>query len=167
MKIFNTKKSKRIITILIILITLLEMYFAYWVLYHYRGIYQVSIFIPFLLQLIWYRSLSKPENGHRKFKKNSAIVISISLPWLIYFTLPNYTYDEGKRIIINHLEENENLMFSQYPFGQDTIPVINNPKGIFMLNRAYYYKITLPEGDKYFMVCPITGELRQLSDKYW
>lgn len=167
MKIFNTKKSENIITILIVLVTLLEMYFAYWVFYHYRGIYQVSIFIPFLLQPIWYRSMLKPENGHHKFRKIPAVIISIFLPLAIYFTLPNYTYDEGKLIIINHLEQNENPMFSYYPFGHDTIPVINNPKGIFMFNRAYYYKITLPEGDKYFMVCPITGELQQLSEKYW
>ncbi len=52
----SKSNKKKVIIIAINLITLFEIYFAYLIFNDYRGIYQVSIFIPLLLQpFLYYR----------------------------------------------------------------------------------------------------------------
>lgn len=161
------KNIERYIIIGIILITLLEMCFAYKVLKHYRGVYRVTIFSPLLMQPFWYRRLFRKEMSYYKTRVVMISLISVLLPMIIYATLPNYTYDKGKQIVKEHLNESKNIIFVDLAFGKNTILIFNNPKQLFISNRAYYYKIISTEGNKYFMIDPIDGELTQLSESYW
>lgn len=168
MKIFKgIKVNKKTIISLIILITLVEMYFAYRVVYDYKGIYPVSMFIPFIFQAFMYWKLINKEINYKKIRIFIMVLISISLPLVIYFTLPNYSYHEGKETVENYLEENTNIEFVDFSIGKDTIPVMNNPKKIFISDREYYYKVILSDEVRYFMVNPITGRLNELPEGYW
>ena len=47
------------------------------------------------------------------------------------------------------------------------MPLINNPKHLFISSRVYYYGIKSTVDNKYFMVNPLTGKVMQLSEDYW
>lgn len=159
--------KKKIIIIAIILITLFEIYFAYIIFNDYRGIYQVSIFIPLLLQLFLYYRLIIQDITYVKTRFIILAIISFIIPLTIYFTLPNYTYDKGKQVVKEYLKGTPNTIFVEFSFNKDTIPLVNNRKEIFVSNRAYYYEIISEEEKKYFIVNPLTGEATQLSESYW
>lgn len=161
------KKIERYIIIGIILITLLEMCFAYKVFKYYRGVYEVTIFLPLLMQPFWYLRLFRKEMSYYKTRVVMISLISVLLPMIIYVTLPNYTYDKGKQIVKEHLNQSKNIIFVDLAFGKNTIPIFNNPKQLFISNRAYYYEIISTEGNIYLMINPIDGELTQLSESYW
>lgn len=167
MEIFKDKKIKNIIIICITLISLLELYFAYKVLKEYRGIYQIGVFILFIYQPFLYNNLFRKQLSHYKLRIVIIGLMSLLLPLTIYFTLPKYTYNEGKQFVEQYLEQSKSVKFVDYSFGKDTIPVYNNPKQLFVSDRAYYYTITSTEGTKYFMVNPLTGKLHQMSQGVW
>lgn len=159
-------KVKKVVTTSIILITLLEIYFAYKAVMDYAGVYQVGIFIPLLLQPIFYISLFRIENPFFKTRIILIGLISILLPLIIYITLPNYTYDKGKLIVTQYLNQDKNYIFADLTHDKDTIPVINNPTKLFVSNRVYYYEVTSNDGKKYFIINPLTGELKELVKSY-
>ncbi|MDF2883561.1 MAG: hypothetical protein K0R54_4118 [Clostridiaceae bacterium] len=155
------------ITILISLISLLELYFGYMVYKSYKGVYDITIFLPIVFQPLWYKSLFKEKKSNYKIKIIKVCIISICLPLTIYFTLPKYTYDEGKMFVQQYLEPSKNISFADSPFGKCTIPVSNKSKKLFIFNKVYYYNIISTEGTKYFIVDPITGKLSQMSQDFW
>jgi hypothetical protein len=169
MKLFNDKKAItiNIIIICITLISLIELYFAYRIFKDYEGIYQVQIFIPLAFQSFLYKELFKNHKTHFKLRIILTVLISLVLPLLIYFTLPTYTYSGGKQIIKQYVKSNENIVFTDITYGENSVPIVNNPKRLFVDNRAYYYEIKSTGGNKYFMVNPITGKVTQLSESYW
>jgi len=93
--------------------------------------------------------------------------IAICLPLTIYLTLPRYIYDEGQKFVTLKMESSKNEVFIDHPFAESTVPVYGNPKQLFILNKAYYYKIISKEEIKYFIVNPITGYVRQVSQDFW
>ncbi|MEG0772048.1 hypothetical protein [Clostridium sp.] len=162
------KKAKNFIFIVIILVTAVEAYFGYKVYIDYVGIYQVGIFMPFILQPDVYKTLFIKEKVFYKLRIVIAVLISFILPVTIYFTLPNYTYIEGKLKVEQHFGQNKNISFNYYSMGKNSIPLSNNPKQLFVSNRAYYYEVASEEGIKYFFIVnPLTGELIQLSKRFW
>lgn len=165
MPIYN--KIEKSAAIGIIFITILEVYFAFKVLNEYKGIYQIEIFIPLLLQPFLYLRLFRKVKSHYKFRITIMVLISLFLPLTIYFTLPNFTYNRGKQIVEQYSGLRKDVLFVDYSFNKNTIPLVNNPKQLFVSNRAYYYEIESTDGKKYFIVNPITGELKQLSKDYW
>lgn len=164
----KNKKQKYIIVAAIILITLLEIYFGYKVFVDYVGVYQVGIFMPFVLQPFVYQALFIKEKSFYKLRIGIVVLISIILPIIIYFTLPNYTYDKGKAMVEQYLGQNENISFNDYSLSKKSIPTVNNPKQLFVSNRVYYYEIISEDSNKsFFIINPLTGELKQLSQSYW
>lgn len=61
MTTLKVRRTKDIIIIFIILMTLLEVYFAYKLLKDYKGIYNVWIFFPFIFVSLSYIRSSKKE----------------------------------------------------------------------------------------------------------
>jgi len=162
----DTKRSKNILFIGITVITLLEIYFGYTVIKSYKGIYQVQIFIPLILQPFVYKRVLSKELSYFKLRIITLGFISFLLPIMIYFTLPNYTYNSGKDIVKKHL--NQEISFKVYSISESSIPVTNNPKQLFVSNKEYYYEITSAENKHYFItVNPLTGELQKLTEAYW
>jgi hypothetical protein len=155
----------RVIYILIIIITLIELYWGYNVYINYRGVYDIAFFSIFILQPIWYIWLLKKEKSQSRFGMVVLVLLSVILPIIIYFTLPNYTYDYGKDIIKEYF--NEKIEFVNYSRDMDTIPVSNKPKNLFTRDRAYYYKIKLGNKYKYFIVNEQTGNSLELEEGYW
>ncbi|MCB2290546.1 hypothetical protein LGK97_12290 [Clostridium sp. CS001] len=167
MIIFKDKKIKNIIVICITLISLLELYFAYKVQKEYTGIYEVGIFILFIFQPFWYKSLFRDQETYLKLRVIAIVLISLILPLIIYFTLPTYTYNEGKQIVKEYVQSSGNLIFIDISKDKDTVPLTANPKRLFVSDRAYYYGIKSTFNNKYFMVNPLTGKVIQLSEDYW
>lgn len=158
------KRTRKYLIIGITLVTLLEIYFAYRIVIDYRGIYQVAIFIPLVFQPFLYHRLIRKDLSHLKIRIFVLGLVSVLLPLTIYFTLPHYTYDEGKQIIEQYI--GHDTVFTDYPFNRRTVPTSDNGQ-LFVNNRAYYYEVVLSDGKKYFIVDPLTGHPAQLPEAYW
>ena len=167
MKMFKDKKIKNTIIICIALITLLELYFAYKISKDYAGVYQIGIFTPLIFQPLYYKSLFSGQRTYPRLRIIGAVLISFILPLIIYFNLPNYTYYEGKQIVERYVHSSGKLIFIDISNDKDTVPVVNNPKRLFVSNREYYYGIKSTVDNKYFMVNPLTGKVVQLSKDFW
>lgn len=167
MTIFKDKKLKNIIIICITLISLLELYFAYKVAREYAGIYQIGLFTPLIFQPLFYKVLFREQKTYLKLRVIGIGLISFILPLIIYSTLPNFTYYEGKQIVKRYVQPSGNLAFIDISKDRDTVPLINSPGRLFVSHRAYYYGIESTLNNKYFMVNPLTGEVTQLSEDYW
>lgn len=162
------KNAKNFIFAVIFLITAVEAYFGYKAYIDYVGIYQVGIFLPLMFQPDAYKTLFIKEKAFHKLRIVIAVLISFILPIIIYFTLPSYTYIEGKMKVEQYFGQNKNISFNYYSMGKNSIPLSNNPKQLFVSNRAYYYEVASEDGNKYFfIVSPLTGELIQLSKRFW
>jgi hypothetical protein len=164
MKIFKDKKIVNIIIICITLLSLLELYFAYRVSNEYAGIYQVGIFSPVIFQPFSYNALLRKQMSYFKLRIVGIALISLILPSIIYFTLPNYTYNEGKEMVERYVQPSENIEFIDICKDKDTVHLADNLKRLFVSNKAYYYEIKSNVDNKYFMVNPITGVAIQLSE---
>lgn len=128
----------------------------------------MGIFLPLMFQPDVYKTLFTKEKAHYKLRIVIAVLISFILPITIYFTLPSYTYIEGKMKVEQYFGQNKNISFYFYSMGKNSIPLSNNPKQLFVSNRAYYYGVTSEEGNEYFFIVnPLTGELIQLSKRFW
>ncbi len=164
------KKTKWIIIIFITLITVLEIYFVFKIRKTYKGVYRIAIFVPFIIfQPFLCEKFLKRQKQILNYKTRIIIMctIVICLPLTIYLTLPRYTYGEGKQIVKQKMEPSKKEALVDYPFDQCTIDVGNNPKQIFVLNKEYYYKISSTEGNKYYIVNPLTGKVDQLAQDFW
>jgi len=64
----DSKRSKNILFIGISVITLLEIYFGYRVFKNYKGIYQVQIFLPLILQPFVYKRIFSKELSYFKLR---------------------------------------------------------------------------------------------------
>lgn len=163
---FNNKKS--IIIICITIITILEAYLAYQVVNKYVGLYQIQVSIALIFQpMNYYNLLFKKHKNYVKLRITVLILISLILPIIIYFTLPSYTYIEGKILVEQYEKSGQNLEFIDVPKDEDTIPIVDNPTRLFVSNRAYYYVTKIDAENKYFIVNPISGKVHQISDSYW
>lgn len=165
---YKNKKVKTTIVAFVILITLLEMYLVYKITIEYTGIYKIHYFVPLISFQIYYCFLLfKKERKYLVIRAFSIGLLTIIIPVIVYITLPNYTYNEGKQNVELYLQSYTDIEFIKIPKSSDTIPTINNPKQLFVSNRLYYYKITLMNKNKYFVVSPITGEVSELSKAFW
>jgi hypothetical protein len=167
MTIFNNKKIKAIIIVFVTLVTLVEVYFAYKITQDCKGIYQVQIFVPLVLQPLYVSRLLKKERAYFKLRILALLLCSVLLPLVIYSTLPNYTYIEGKEIIHKFIGQDNSHNFTEVSFAKSTVPVIDNTKQVFVSDREYYYEVTSKEGSIYFMVNPVTGKVMKLEKSYW
>jgi len=151
----------------ITVITLVEAYFNYIALKDYIGIYQTSIFIPLLLQPILYRKLFMREEkvSLKNWKLLAMGTISIALPFVIYFTLPDYTYDEGKEMIKS--TQVDTVSFMDLETQKSTIPAIGRDSGLLKSSRIYYYITDTGTIKNYFVVDPLTGEVQELDQDFY
>lgn len=164
----KNKQIKRVIYIFIILISFVELYFAYKVAIVYAGVYDIGIFTIFIFQLFWYfRLLFKEQKSHLKSRIIRVALVSIILPVAICFTLPSYTYREGKKLIEEQLQSTADVIFVEIPKEHDTVPICNNPKRFLVSDRAYYYEIESNGQKEYYLVNPIDGYVSKWSESYW
>ncbi|SHH76547.1 hypothetical protein [Clostridium grantii] len=163
----RNKKIKNIVLLIIVLISLLELYFSYKVAKEYAGIYEIGIFLPFIIQpFIYYKLLFKVQKTYFKSRFTVVLLISFTLPLTIFFTLPNFTYNEGKQLIEEYAHSDGHLVFRDISKDEDTKAICNNPSRLFVSDRAYYYEIQLNGKNEFFLVNPLTGRVEQLLDKY-
>ncbi|GAA0182174.1 hypothetical protein SH2C18_45990 [Clostridium sediminicola] len=162
------KKTKISILVFIALVSLLELKYAYYISREYAGVYEIGISIPLILQpLYYYRLLFKEQKTSLRLRIIVMGSLSVVLPLVIYFTLPNYTYKQGKQIVKEYVQVTGKPIFVDIPRGMDTVTLINNPKRLFVSDRAYCYEIKSTGENKYFLVNPITGEVYKMKNKYW
>lgn len=157
---------KNILNLSIFILLVLEIFYLYKINTDYKGVYQIQYFIPcvIILVVIFIRSIVE-EKTLRKNKKIVLLCILVLIPLIIYFTLPNYSYNEGKDIIRKELKST-NLEFSKSQ-EEYTVPIINNSRFSFVKDKEYYYIINSDSETKYFKVNPVTGSLDALSSNFW
>jgi len=163
-----TKESfKKYLLTGITIITLVEAYFNYTALKDYIGIYQTGVFIPLLLQPIVYRKLfmSEEKASLKNWKLLTMGTISIVLPFVIFFTLPDYTYSEGKEKIASTSEDT--VSFMDLETQKRTIPAIGRDSGLLKSNRIYYYITDNGTEKNFFVVDPLTGEVQELEQDFY
>jgi len=151
----------------ITVITLVEAYFNYIALKEYIGIYQTGIFIPLLLQPIFYRKffMSEEKVNLKSWKLLAMGTMSIVLPFIIFFTLPDYTYSEGKEMIASTREDT--VSFMDLETQKRTIPAIGRNPGVLKSSRIYYYITDTGTEKNYFVVDPLTGEVEELDQDFY
>ena len=171
MRIFKEKKFQLVSMILINFLSIIELYAIYKLIVVYKGIHSISYFITMVLFQVYCvcRLVFNKDNINRRYK--SAVVytalIIISTPVLLLVTQPEYSYQEGKVKIENTIELDTNYDFIDYPRGQNTIPVTNDSKRIFIKNRYYYYRLSDGTNYIFLMVDPISGIVVKLDHEYW
>ena len=165
MEVFKDKRLKNIIITCITLLTLLELYFAYKVANEYAGVYRVRAFFPFIFQPFAYYALLSKQVSYFKLRIAGIVLLSIFLPAIIYFTLPSYTYNEGKQMVEQYFKPSVNIEFVDISKDKATLPLADDFNRLFVFNKAYYYEVKSTTDNEYFMVNPITGEVVQLSEE--
>ncbi|MGO1370048.1 hypothetical protein [Senegalia sp. (in: firmicutes)] len=159
-------KQNKFLFILIVILTLTELYWGYKVYRSYKGVYDIGFFLIFVLQPLWYSFLIVDvRDDHPRWKIIISIILTIILPIILYYSLPNYSYDDGREIIREKFDED--VEFTDYSNSMDTIPVFEKEKNIFINDRTYYYKIYTNGKYKYFILNEKTGKLIELEEGYW
>lgn len=162
-----SKKTKIGVMLFMVFISMIEVYFIYRIRIEYEGIYQIGFFLVlFIAQPFLFGMIIKNKKSP-KIEIFFVIVTFIVLPIIIYFTLPNYTYLQGKEMIEQEFQDQTQFIFLDNDYGQYTVPVIENSEQIFIANRVYYYTIRLNNETKYMIIDPLTGELKEMEEKYW
>lgn len=115
----------------------------------------------------YFRLLFREQKTYPKARIVVFALVSVILPLVIYATLPSYTYDEGKKLVEQEVQSTEKIIFVDISKDSDTMLIYNNPKRLFVKDRAYCYEIKAIGENKYFLVNPIDGQVNQLSEKYW
>jgi hypothetical protein len=167
MSIQKNKKIKFVIVILITVISLIEIYFGFKIYNEYKGVYQTEIFFIFILQPYLYIVLLNKQIKYLKARSVLVVGVSIILPFIICFSLPKYTYDEGKLIVKNKIKTGINITYTKQPIYKYSVPIVENNKNLLIRNREYYYKIKVNSAINYYIVSPITGKITKLSECYW
>lgn len=158
-----------LILILIFIVTIAELTFIYRLNVDYKGVYEAFVFVPFILlqSFIWYQVLLKNNTSkYYMLKIVCMVLITIFIPVSILTTVPEYTYQEGKTIIESSNNFDSSYYFSENYKGVNTIPVSDNPKGLLVANRAYYYALSNGTNDMFFIVSPVDGSLVQLANDF-
>ena len=163
-------KIRKIIFVIILFLEIIQAYFMINSTIIYEGVHNITSFLVvcLIIGFSWYRVLLKNSfPNHKKIKLVILIVITIGVPVVLFSTQPEFTYEEGKLLIVEEYKEYQNLEFTEYNGKMNTIPVINNSKEFLVENRNYYYSINIDGDYIYFHVNPINGEVYRLNEGYW
>ena len=167
----NFKKIFRIGSILISIIELLVIAVIF---PKYEGIISYGFFIILILfQPIWYFNLTKINskiNSSKKFISVTLtlVIISISIPILIYTSIPKYTYNDGLTVLKNHLQKDKNNEFLVDNTFKGTITITEFhrkfPKNLLIDNKFYLYLAVSDDNSKNFALNPLTGEVLEINE---
>ncbi len=177
MNIFKNPKAKIPIRIGSIILSILELLIIFSVFPKYRGVLSYSFFTTLIiLQPLWYFNLTKNNPNAKKTRKLKyapwiIIIISILIPISINAALPQYTYNQGKDILENHLNQPNSIRF----IVDEAIPVYlplddynqGFPKELFMVDRFYYYEIEIDNNIRYFAIDPMYGQIIELENSFY
>lgn len=161
-----TMKLKKLALIIGIIITLLELYFIFTIKQQYKGVYNITFFLILVLsQPIWYSSLFK--NKPSLFKLIYIVAITIAIPIGMYYSLPKYSYEAGKKIIEDKIGDNKEVNFVSYGYDKSTIPTTDKGKSMFLNHRVYYYEVKLNDNSTFFAIEPTNGQVKEVEKDYW
>lgn len=156
-----------------ILVSIIELMVVAAVFPKYENVISYGFFIVIILmQPLWYFNLtnSRTESiSPKRFRVSTliAIIVSISIPILMYVAIPKYTYDDGVNILKNQLQSEENNEFLVDDTFRSTISVTGFhrefPRSILMNNKFYLYLAVNGDESKQFVLNPLTGEILELE----
>lgn len=162
-----TNKNNKILFYSNIIMLPIEFTLMYLIITNYKGVYDIECLIPIcIVQLLFIVNLIQNQIFISKF---ALITIPIILFTFCTFIMrvPQYTYSEGKNLIVSHLSTRKNIEFISLDFSLSTIPSSKLSNRILDNSRIYYYKIYIDGNYKYFVVNQYTGEITELSTDYW
>lgn len=108
------------------------------------------------------------EVSYFKIKIVLTSLFVVAVPLIVLFTLASYTYNDGQRLVMQHLDQGDISSFVELQPSEKTIPVISDSKyWLSRDRRVYYYKTTTADGNKYYFVDPKSGNVVQLKEDYW
>lgn len=162
----DTKKLRVLALTIGIIITLIELYFIFIIKQKYKGVYNITFFLILLFsQPGWYSIIFK--NKPSLLKLIYIVAITIAIPIGMYYSLPKYSYEDGKKIIENKIGENKEVNFVSYSYDKSTIPITDKRKNIFLNNRVYYYEVKLNGNSTFFAIEPTNGQVKEVPNDYW
>ena len=162
----KSKKMKNIIVASIISITILELFLGYKVMINYKGVFSSSIFMYFILQPYLYIKTIE-ATSHIKRKVILIGIITLVLPFIIFLSLPKYSYKDGKELVKKEVNIKYDYSVIEFPKGEDTIPINKYSNNLFITDKMYYYKAKLEDKEKFFLVHPLTGEVDELEKDFF
>lgn len=165
MEIMKNTKIKRILIgcsvfILLVLISLLELYLAHRIRILYVDVYKIYSVSLVLIQPLFCVLFYREKVKHLNLKISVLILYLIMIPLITYITLPHYTYYEGKQQVTNYINSYETFEFADISPKRVAVPA-ENPKKF--IDEIYYYVVTMNGTNRYFVVDPRYGEVHEWS----
>ena len=144
-----------------------ELILIYLIIIGYKSVYDIECLIPVsIVQLFFIVNLIRNQDSISRFAPITILIILfVFLTFII--RVPQYTYTEGKSLIVSQLPAKENIEFISMDFSLSTIPSSKLSNRIIDNGRIYYYKINIDGNYKYFAVDQYTGDVQELSTDYW
>lgn len=162
-----TNRNNKIFFYSNIIMLSLEIILICLIITGYKGVYDIEWLIPIcIVQLLFIVNLIRNQDSISRFA-----LITIPIILFVFFAfimkVPQYTYIQGKNLVVSGLPAKENIEFISMDFSLSTIPSSKLSNRILDNSRIYYYKINIDGGYKYFVVNQYTGDVQELSTDYW
>lgn len=160
------KKKKCTTFFYINIITLfIELVSIYMIYKSYIAIYRIEYLITAcVIQISWIIRFFKSDDFTLNSKKLPYFWVISFILLITYLNLPNYSYKQGSKLLINHLKDT-NFEICDLPFNEKTTPSTDKYSNILISNKKYCYKLRSFDEYKYFSINPETGEIIELQRK--
>lgn len=162
-----TNRNNKIFFYSNIIMLSLEIILICLIIIGYKGVYDIECLIPVcIVQLFFIAHLIRNQDSISRFAPITILII-LFVFFVFIMRVPQYTYTEGKNLIVSQLTAKENIEFISMDFSLSTIPSSKLSNRILDNSRIYYYKINIDGNYKYFVVNQYTGDVQELSTDYW
>lgn len=177
MNIIKNPRVKVPLRLSIVVISIVETTIIFSLFPEYAGVISYDVFINlilvqiFLVFLLTGNEAKKYTDTKSKLVTFFSMVVFVSVPFFIYAAIPKYTYDNGKVILAEHLNEKSDIEFIVNNEFSPRIPVMPYPKGflkgILIDNEFYYYEIKIDGRNRFFGINPLTGYVFELEESFY
>lgn len=177
MNIIKNPRAKVPLRAAVVVISIIETIIIFSLFPEYAGVISYSVFSTSILIQIFLVFQLTGDKGHKytntklKFGICFFMVIFIAVPLLIYGAFPKYTYDNGKVILAEYLNEKSDIEFIANDEFIPRLPVTTFHKGfpkvILIDNEFYYYEIKIDGEKRFFSINPLTGEIFELEKSFY
>lgn len=177
MNIIKNPRAKVPLRLSIVVISIIETVIIFSLFPEYAGVISYSVFsTSILIQIFLVFQLTgnaAKKYTNTKFKLGICflMVVFMAVPFLICGAIPKYTYDNGKVILAEYLNEKSDIEFIVNDEFIPRLPVTPYPKGfpkvILIDNEFYYYEIKIDGKNRFFSINPLTGEVFELEKSFY
>lgn len=165
-----TNKSKKQIFIMILIIQIMQSVFVIYSTITYKGVHDVVSLILLPIALIYgsHKILYKNDNiSHNNIRLALILILILIIPLTLFLSQPEYTYEEGKDLIIEKNNQYTKSDFTKLKFSRSTIRTRYEPEIFFIRHKGYYYKVYNADKYMYYFVVPVDGKVFEIDKWKW